>query len=147
MKDKVYIQNRKASFDYFFLQEFTAGIQLQGSEVKQIRRGKVSLVDSYCYFQDGELFVKGLKISSNEEAFSHDPDRVKKLLLKKNELKKLERDLDEGMTIVVKSIFSTERGLLKINIALSKGKKNFDKRASIKDKESRREMRDFSPGN
>lgn len=146
MKDKVYIQNRKASFDYTFIQDYTAGIQLQGSEVKQIRKGKVSIVDSYCFFQDDELFVKGLKISCNEEAFSHDPDQIKKLLLKKKELKKLKNDLIEGMTIVVKSIFSTERGLLKISIALAKGKKNFDKRSSIKERESKREIRDFPMG-
>jgi SsrA-binding protein len=140
MQDKVYIQNRKASYDYFFLREHVAGIQLRGSEVKQIRKGKVSLVDSYCFFENGELFVKGMHISPVEEAFSHEPLRSRKLLLKKSELSKLERDLDVGTTIIVKKIFTNERGLIKVEIALAKGKKNFDKRESIKEKESKREI-------
>jgi SsrA-binding protein len=144
MKESVYIKNRKASFDYFFVRDLEAGIQLLGSEVKQIRRGKVSLVDSFCFFENGELYLKGFNISVSEEAFTHDPHRIKKLLLKKNELKKLERDLEEGMSVIVKTIFTNERGLIKVAIALAKGKKNFDKRASIKDKEIKREIKQYT---
>ena len=115
MKDSVYIKNRKASFDYFFLRDFTAGIQLLGSEVKQIRKGKVSLVDSYCLFENGELVLRGMKIPVAEEAFQHDPDRPKKLLLRRVELKKLEKELHEGLTIVVKKIFSSETRLIYIH--------------------------------
>ena len=91
-KAEVNIKNRKASFDYFFLEDYTAGIQLTGTEVKSIRAGKVSLVDAFCYFNSGELYLKNLNISSTEEAFTHDPLRERKLLLKKKELVKLERN-------------------------------------------------------
>ena len=141
MNEAVNIVNRKASFDYHFIREIAAGIQLHGSEVKQIRRGKVSLVDAYCFFEKGELFVKGMNITEMPEAFTHEPLRTRKLLLKKNELSKLEKDLTDGLTVVVKKLFTNDRGIVKILIALARGKKNFDKRASIKDKESRKELR------
>lgn len=136
----VNIKNRKVSFEYFFLRDYVAGIQLMGSEVKQVRKGKVSLVDSYCYLENGELFLRGMNIAPVEEAFSHEPLRVRKLLLKKQELKKIAREMEEGTTIVVKKMFTNERGFIKVEISLAKGKKNFDKRASIKDKETKREI-------
>jgi SsrA-binding protein len=140
MKSPVLIQNRKASFDYFFIRTLVAGVQLVGSEVKQIRDGKITLVDSFCSFENDELFMRGVVIPSAAEAFSHEPSRPRKLLLKRKELDKLQRDNEKGTTIIVKKIFSSDRGVIKAEIALAKGKKNFDKRASIKDKETKREI-------
>ena len=139
-QNDVSIKNRKASYDYFFERELVAGIQLVGTEIKAIRNGKVSLVDSFCYFKSGELFLKGVNITATEDAWTHDPTRERKLLLNRKELDKLERDLDQGMTIVVKKMFSNVRGLIKVEIALARGKKNYDKRESIKDKEIKREI-------
>ena len=140
MKDSILIQNRKASFDYFFLRTLVAGIQLVGSEVKQVRAGKITLVDSFCTFENNELFLRGVNIPVTEEAFSHEPLRPRKLLLKRKELDKLEKDFEKGTTIIVKKIFSSDRGIIKAEIALAKGKKNFDKRESIKEKEIKREI-------
>ena len=144
MQERIEIKNRKASFDYFFIKEYVAGIVLLGSEVKQIKRGKISLVDAFCYFENGELFLKGMNITATEESFSHDPYRIKKLLLKRDELKKMKNLLDEGVTIVVKKVFSIERGLIKIEIAVAKGKKNYDKRASIKEREIKKELKQYN---
>lgn len=139
------IKNRKVYYDYAFLEDYVAGIQLTGTEVKSVRNGKVSLVDSFCYFKSGELFLKGANIAVTEGSFSHDPLRERKLLMKRKELDKLERNLVKGLTIVVKKVFTNDRGLIKIEIALAKGKKNFDKRASIKerdiDRETKREIK------
>jgi SsrA-binding protein len=140
MKDAIMIQNRKASYDYFFLRSLVAGMQLVGSEVKQVKAGKITLVDSFCTFENGELFLRGVNIPITEEAFSHEPLRPRKLLLKRKELDKLEKDFEKGTTIIVKKIFSSDRGIIKAEIALAKGKKNFDKRESIKEKEIRREI-------
>lgn len=137
---KVDIRNKKASFDYFFVKEYTAGVQLLGSEVKSIREGKVSLVDSFCYFKHGELWVKGVHIAVGKNAFQHDPLRERKLLLNKSELNKLEKSLEEGMTIVIKKLFTNEKNLIKAEVALAKGKKLYDKRDSLKEKDSIREM-------
>jgi SsrA-binding protein len=142
MPKNIHIKNRKASFDYFFLEEYSAGIQLFGSEVKSIAAGKISMVDAFCYFDKEELFVKGINISPMGD-FTHDPLRVRKLLLKRKELKKISKGLDEGITIIPTLIFSNERGKLKINVALAKGKKNYDKRNSIKEKEISREISRF----
>jgi SsrA-binding protein len=137
----IHIKNRKAYFDYAFLEDYVAGIQLSGTEVKSVRNGKISLVDSFCYFDSGELYLKGANISTTEDSFSHDPLRERKLLMKRKELDKLERNLVKGLTIVVKRIFSNERGLIKIDIALAKGKKNFDKRESIKQRDLDRDLK------
>lgn len=145
MKDSVYIKNRKASFDYYFIRDLNAGLELLGTEVKSIRAGKVSLVDSFCYFNNGELFIKQMNISVGKNSYNHEPLRDRKLLLKKQELLKLQRDLEKGMTIVVKHLFSNERGFIKACIALAKGKKDYDKRDSIKEKDAKRQMdRDLS---
>jgi SsrA-binding protein len=138
---EIHIKNRKAYFDYLFLEDYQVGIQLTGTEVKAIRNGKISLVDSFCYFKSGELFLKGANISATEDAFTHNPLRERKLLLKRKELDKLERNLDKGMTIVVKRIYTNDRGLIKLEVSLSKGKKNFDKRASIKERDIDRETK------
>ena len=140
MIKQVSITNRKASYDYTFIKEYVAGMQLLGTEVKQIRAGKISLADCYCYFENGELFVKGIHIAEIQKDVTHSPLRDRKLLLNKSELKKLERDLEPGMTIIVSKVFTNEKGFIKANVILAKGKKNYDKRSSIKENEIKREI-------
>jgi len=140
MRNTIYIKNRKASFDYFFIEEYTAGLQLLGSEVKSIASGKVSMVDAFCYIEKNEIYIKGLNISPLGN-FSHEPLRVKKLLLKKKEITKLIKGVSHGITIVPVLIFTNQRGRIKIKIALSRGKKNYDKRVSIKERELSRELK------
>ena len=137
------IKNKRARFEYEFLDLFTAGIVLKGTEIKSIREGKVNLLDSYCYFNKGELFVKGIHISPYTQGsfYNHAPTRERKLLLNKKELRKLERGLAEkGLTIVPVRLFISQRGMAKLEIALAKGKKIHDKRESIKEKDVKREM-------
>lgn len=140
----VRIVNKRASFDYEFLEEYDAGIVLEGTEIKSIRAGKASLQDAYCYFCDGELYVKGMNISTYFWASawsSHDPMRDRKLLLTKRELRHLAQAVKtKGLTIVVSKAYISENGYAKLHIALAKGKKEFDKRATIKEKDIRREM-------
>lgn len=140
MPKDIHIKNRKSSFDYFFIEEYNAGIQLYGSEVKSISEGKVSLIDSFCYLNGGEIFIKGLNISPWGD-FSHDPLRDRKLLLKRREISKIEKSLNNGITIIPTLIFSSEKGKIKVKISVAKGKKNYDKRNSIKEKELSREIR------
>lgn len=142
-KPPIEIVNKKAAHEYFLVDVLEAGIMLTGTEVKSVRAGHVSLNDSYCYFQNGELFVKSLYIKPYEfgSYHNHEGRRERKLLLRKGELKKLQRRVTEkGMTIIPYRIFINERGFVKLEIALSKGKKSFDKRESIKAKDLRREM-------
>ena len=139
---KVDIKNRRASFEYFFLEEFTAGLSLTGTEIKSIRQGKVNFQDAYCLFMDGELFIRSLHISPYTEGthYNHDPMRDRKLLLTKREMRKLNENLkDQGLTIIPVRLFTSERGFAKLNIALAKGKKLYDKRDSIKEKDIKRE--------
>lgn len=138
----VEIKNRKASFEYEFLERYTAGIVLSGSEIKSIRAGRASLVDAYCYFVGSELFVRNMNVAEYwwASAFSrHDPKRDRKLLLTRRELRKLQRAVREkGLTIVALRIFLSENGYAKLDIALARGKHEFDKRESIKEKDLRR---------
>ena len=137
------IKNKRASFDYEFVDTYTAGIVLTGTEIKSIRMGKASLVDTLCYFIRGELWVKNMHIA---EYFygsynNHTARRDRKLLLNRKELRKLERDSQApGFTIVPPRLFINEKGLAKLVIALAKGKKQFDKRETLKEKDARREM-------
>jgi SsrA-binding protein len=137
------IKNKRASFDYEFVDTYTAGIVLTGTEIKSIRLGKASLVDTFCFFSNGELWVKNMHIS---EYFygsynNHTARRDRKLLLTKKELIKLQRGTREtGFTIVPTRLFINEKGLAKIVIALAKGKKEYDKREALKEKADRREM-------
>lgn len=144
--NKVEIRNKKASFEYEFIENFTAGIVLSGTEIKSVRSGKASLVDSYCYFVNGELFVKNMNIAEYwwASAFNRqDPKRDRKLLLTRRELTKLQRAVKEkGMTIVATRMFISENGYAKLNISLARGKREFDKRESIKEKDFRRQMND-----
>ena len=135
------ILNRKAKFEYTFIDTYTAGICLLGTEGKAIKSGKTSMVDSYCIFNNGELWVKGLGITPGTGAFEHEALRDRKLLLRKKELKKLSSSLDKGLTIIPVKIFSDERNRLKMEIALAKGKKLYDKRESIKKKDIERDLR------
>lgn len=141
--NKVEIRNKKASFEYEFIENFTAGIVLSGTEIKSVRSGKASLVDSYCYFVNGELFVKNMNIAEYwwASAFNRqDPKRDRKLLLTRRELTKLQRAVKEkGMTIVATRMFISENGYAKLNISLARGKREFDKRESIKEKDFLRE--------
>jgi len=140
-KSKIEIKNKKASFEYEFLETFTAGIVLSGTEIKSIRAGKASLTDSWCYFVGTELFVKGMHVSDYWwGTFNrHDPKRDRKLLLQKRELRKIQRAVKEkGLTIAAYRLFIAENGFAKLNIALARGKKEYDKRQSIKEKDQRR---------
>lgn len=150
MKEKtnnnVNIKNKRASFDYEFIDTYTAGIVLTGTEIKSIRQGKASLVDTYCFFSKGELWVKNMHIA---EYFygsynNHAARRDRKLLLTRKELRKLERDTQApGFTIVPTRLYINEKGLAKVVVALAKGKKEFDKRETLKEKDARREMDRF----
>ncbi len=143
-KSNIEIKNRRASFDYEFLETFQAGIVLTGTEIKSIRAGKASLVDGFCYFSGNELYVKNMHVAEYHWASNwgkHDPTRDRKLLLTRKELNKLHRAVKEkGLTIVAVKLYIADNGYAKILIALAKGKKEFDKRASIKEKDLRREM-------
>lgn len=140
---EIEIVNRKAKFQYFFEQTLEAGIQLTGTEVKSIRGGEANLNDAYCLFDRGELYVRSMFIAEYKygNVQNHETRRTRKLLLKKTELKKLERKLKEkGYTIVPYRLYVNERGLAKLEIALAKGKKSFDKRESIKAKDQKRDL-------
>lgn len=137
------IKNRRAAFDYELLETFTAGIVLAGTEIKAIREGKASLSDAYCFFMNGELWVKNVNISEYRFGTyaNHNAKRDRKLLLNKRELQKLERKTKErGFTIVALRLFISENGFAKLEIALARGKKSYDKRESIKEKDLRREQ-------
>jgi len=134
------IVNKKAKFEFFFERTEDAGMVLFGSEVKSIREGKCTLVDAFCFFENGELFIRGMNIPNNGNAYSHDPMRNRKLLLKKKELKKLEKDLIKGLTIIPYRIHENDYGILKIEICLAKGKKLYDKRETIKERDIQREQ-------
>jgi len=140
---KINIRNKRASFEYEFIDEFVAGIQLFGTEIKSIRAGKASLVDSYCYFSNGELFVKGMHIAEYRfgSYYNHEEKRERKLLLNRKELDKLDRKTKEsGLSIVPISLFITAKGFAKLKIALCRGKKNYDKRESLKQKDHKRDI-------
>jgi len=137
------IKNKRATFDYELVDTFTAGIVLTGTEIKSIRMGKASLVDTFCYFARQELWVKNMHIA---EYFygsynNHVARRDRKLLLNKKELKKLERATKEtGFTIIPVRMFINEKGLAKVVVALAKGKKQYDKRQSLREKDDKRDM-------
>ena len=135
------IVNRKARFEYTFIDTYIAGICLLGTEVKAIKDGKASKVDTYCIFDKGELLVKGLVVTPGPGSFQHEALRDRKLLLRKKELKKLSSSLDKGLTIIPVKIFVDERNRLKMEIALAKGKKLYDKRESIKERDVERDLR------
>ncbi len=143
IQQKISIKNRRAGFDYIFIEKFTAGIVLLGTEIKSIREGKASLVDSYCYFKNDELYIRSLNISIYTEGnlYNHEPTRERKLLLHKQELTKLKKKMqDKGLTIVPTVLFTSDSGYAKVEIAVAKGKKLYDKREDLKTKDLNREM-------
>lgn len=144
-KDKieknVEIKNRRASFEYSFLEKYTAGIMLMGTEIKSIRQGKINLTDAYCLFLGEGLYIRQMNISKYNEGthYNHDPLRDRKLLLTKRELRKLQNSLkDVGLTMIPTRMYISDRGFAKVDIALAKGKKLYDKRDSIKEKDVKR---------
>lgn len=139
----VQIKNRKASYEYEFIEKFEAGLILKGTEIKSIREGKASVQEAYCFLRNGEAFVKGMNISPYTQASfnGHEMARDRKLLLKKKEIGRIRAKTEEkGLTIVPTRIFINKRGFAKLEIALAKGKKLFDKRDSIKKKDQNREL-------
>ena len=144
MKKSVNILNKKARFSYDLLDTYTAGIVLSGTEIKSIRASKASIAESFCEFNDhGELFVINMTVQEYDYGnhFNHKPKAQRKLLLNKKELKKLEKEVkNTGLTIVTLKLFINEKGFAKLNIALAKGKKMFDKRESIKDRDNKRNL-------
>ena len=142
-KSPVNIRNKKASFEYFFVDTFTAGIVLTGTEIKSIRMGEASLVDTFCYINNGEIWVKGMNISPYFYGSynNHESKRDRKLLLNKREIKNLQEATKQvGFTIVPTLLFIDDHGRAKLDIALCRGKKEFDKSQTLKEKEDRREM-------
>lgn len=143
LKNDIVIKNKRATFDYELIDKYQAGIVLVGTEIKSIRLGKASLVDTFCYFNDDELWVKNMNVS---EYFygtynNHLPKRDRKLLLTRRELMKLHRQTKEtGFTIVPVKLFFNEKGYAKLEIAVAKGKKEYDKRDSLKEKDDKRQM-------
>jgi SsrA-binding protein len=143
-KSNVVIKNKRAEFDYEFLDKYTAGIVLVGTEIKSIRAGKAGLVDSYCYFSGKELYIKGLHISEYwwGNLNNHDPKRERKLLMTKKELHKMQKKVKEkGVTIIATKLFIDDNGFAKLVIGLAKGKKSYDKRESIKEKDVQRDLK------
>ncbi len=140
---KINIRNKRATFDYEILEEWTAGIVLAGTEIKSIRAGKASMTDSYCYFDKGEVWIRGVNIAEYDwgTCNNHAPRRDRKLLLTAREIAKMERAAqDKGLTIVGLRLFLNDRGLAKAVIGLARGRKSYDKREYLKENDAKREM-------
>lgn len=143
---QIHIRNKKASFEYALLDQYTAGIVLQGTEIKSIRQGKVDLTDGYCFFDHDELYVKDIVISKYEKGthYNHEERQARKLLLNKAELRKLSAKLnDAGLTLIPVHLFINDKGIAKLDIAIGKGKKLHDKRESLKQRDTEREINRF----
>jgi len=142
-KNNINIKNRKAKFQYEILDKYVAGIKLAGTEIKAIREGKADIAESFCEFHRGELYVINMHVDEYSHAthFNHNPKSERKLLLNKQELRKLEKQINQsGLTIIPLRLFINDRGLAKLEIALCKGKKTHDKRETIKDRENKRRL-------
>ena len=142
--NKVSIRNKRASYEYEFIDKYVAGLVLKGTEIKSIREGKVNLQDGYCLFFKDELFVKNMHISPYKQGthYNHEPTRERKLLLNKKELVKLKKKSEEkGLSIIPTKLFTNARGFAKLEIALARGKKLHDKRQSIKEKDLKHELK------
>ena len=140
---KINIRNKRATFDNEILEEYLAGVVLVGTEIKSLRLGKASMVDTYCYFDRGELWLRGLNIAEYGwgTCNNHTPKRDRKLLLNRKELDKLQRSLqDRGLTVVGLRIFLNDRGLAKVAVGLARGRKTYDKREYLKANDAKREM-------
>ena len=140
MNSSVNINNKKAKYDYSLLDKYTCGIVLTGNEIKSIRNSKASLNNAYCEFEGDELFVVNMHIDlyENSSETNYDPKRRRKLLLNRQELKKIEKQvIDVGIKVIATSLFLSKKGMAKLNISVAKGKREFDKRNVIKDRESK----------
>ena len=138
------IKNRKAAYEYHLMQTYTAGIVLTGTEVKSLRTGEATIGDAYCLLEHDELFIRNMYIKELKQAshYNHDPRRSRKLLLNRSELKKISVKLKEkGITLIPVQLFFNENGFVKLEIALAKGKKNYDKREDVKKRDVERELR------
>ena len=149
-KSNIRIENKRARFEYIILDRYTAGIQLFGTEIKSIREGKASLVDSYCAVEHGEMYIKQMHIAEYRfgSYANHDAKRDRKLLLQRKEIRKLEKATkDTGKTIIPLVLFINEKGLAKVEIALCQGKHTYDKKQSIKerdlDRSARRDVKNY----
>ena len=147
-KNNILIDNRKANYNYFLLEEYVAGIVLIGCEIKSIRNRDVNMSDSYCTFVGNELIIKNMHISPYKNSGfaygDYDPKRDRKLLLTKRELRKLQRDVQtKGITIVPVNLYTNDKGLVKLTIAMAKGKHTYDKSQSIKERDLDREMKNI----
>ena len=143
IQKNVKIKNRKAKFEYEILDTYTAGIVLRGTEIKAIREGKASIAESFCEFSNGELFVINMTIQEYSHAthYNHSPKTERKLLLNRSELKKLEKEVkNSGLTIIPLVLFTNDRGLAKVDIALCREKKEYDKREAIKERDSKKQL-------
>jgi SsrA-binding protein len=141
--NSINIRNRQATYEYELLDKYVAGIVLTGTEIKSIREGKVNLQDGYCYFNNGELFAKGINITPYAQGthYNHDALRERKLLLKKSEMQKLAGKIEEkGLALIPLRMFINDRGFAKMEIAVGRGKKVHDKRASMKERDAKREL-------
>jgi len=147
-KNNILIDNRKANYNYFLLEEYVAGIVLIGCEIKSIRNRDVNMSDSYCTFVGNELIIKNMHISPYKNSGfaygDYDPKRDRKLLLTKRELRKLQKDVQtKGVTIVPVNLYTTDKGLVKLTIAMAKGKHTYDKSQTIKERDLDREMKNI----
>lgn len=141
--DNINIRNRQASYTYELLDTYVAGLVLKGTEIKSIKEGKVNLQDGHCYFNNGEIFAKGINITPYAQGthYNHEANRERKLLMKRSEIRKLESKVEEkGLTLVPLRLFINERGFAKLEIALARGKKLFDKRQTMKERDAKREL-------
>src|SRR5690606_12334816 len=136
------IRNRQATFNYELLDKYVAGMVLKGTEIKSIREGRANLQDGYCFINNGELFVKGINITPYAQGthYNHEPARDRKLLLKRDEIKKIENKLEKGLTLIPVRLFINERGYAKLESALARGQKMYDQRQSIRDRGVKREL-------
>ncbi len=142
-EEKIVAKNKKANFEYFLTTKFVAGIKLTGTEIKSIRESKANITDAYCVAQNNEIFVRNMHIAEYKYGTynNHEPKRDRKLLLEKKEIKKIVAQLDQkGVTLIPTSLFLNENGLAKLEIAIAKGKKLYDKRDSIKERDNKRDL-------
>lgn len=141
MSNKLSVINKKSKYEYEFLETLTAGVQLVGNEIKTVKRAKFSINDAFCFFKGDELFIKNMVLTDKIDEFSHDVKRDKKLLLKRKEINNLKKELTKGLTIIVYKVFENEKGLVKVEISLARGKKLYDKRNTIKEREANRDKK------
>lgn len=142
-KNEINIRNKRARFEYHLMETYVAGIQLGGTEIKSIRKGKASILEAYCIFHNGEVFIRNMHVSEYENAsfYTHKPRADRKLLLNKKEIQKIEKFLQvKGNTLIPLKMFLSDSGWIKVEIACAQGKKLFDKRQDLKEKDDKRDM-------